>query len=104
MRSFVCHHYWNNKRDEKWMAMVTNITQHDSWCEFFIESRSTIHVLVSNGENGRIVAVPDWRASCWLSNPSDLATNKGKLGRIMKNIVDGTTVAYALQNMADLIP
>lgn len=104
MRSFICHHQWNSKRAEKWNALVTNITQHDSWCEFFIESRSSIHVFVGKGKVGRFVSIPDWRASCWLNDPVDLSFNKGKLGRVMKNTVDGATVAYALQNMADLLP
>lgn len=104
MRSFVCHHSWSAKRSEKWNAVVTDIVQHEVWCEFFIESRSNIHVFVGKGKVGRFVSIPDWRTSCWINDPGDLSFNKGKLGRLMRNTVDGTTVAYALQNLADTLP
>ncbi len=104
MRSFTCHHEWSSKRMEKWTAVVSNVEQHDAWCEFFIESRYSIHVFVGKGKVGRFVSIPDWRAACWLNDPNDLSFNKGKLGKIMKNTVDGITVAYALQNMAGFLP
>jgi hypothetical protein len=104
MRAFVCHHSWSAKRSEKWNAVVTDIVQHEVWCEFFIESRSNLHVFVGKGKVGRFVSIPDWRTSCWINDPADLSFNKGKLGKLMRNTVDGTTVAYALQNIADLLP
>jgi hypothetical protein len=104
MRSFVCRHLRSSRRYEKWDAFITDIVQHEAWCEFFIESRSNLHVFVGKGKVGRFVSIPDWRTSCWINDPADLSFNKGKLGKLMRNTVDGTTVAYALQNIADLLP
>ncbi len=104
MRSFVCRHRRSSRRYEKWDAFITEIVQHEAWCEFFIESRSNIRVFVGKGKAGRLVSIPDRRTSCWLEDPGDLSFNIRKLGKLMRNAVDGATVAHALLNIADLLP
>ena len=104
MSHFYCFHQWNKTRSEKWHAFITETIHHEDFCEVFIESRSTIRVYIGKSNVGRFICVPDWRASCWVSDLQDLSYNKTKLSKVMKNIVDGTTVAYALLELAAILP
>lgn len=104
MTSFYCSHQWTKTRSEKWQALVTETNHHEDFCEIFIKSRSTIRVYIGKSKTGRFICVPDWKAGCWISDLQDLAYNKTKLSKAMKNIVDGTTVAYALLELAATLP
>jgi len=103
MRKFACHHQWNKNRLEKWEGCISEIRKQGDYCEFTIESRSSIHVFVGSSKSGWFACIPEWRASCWLSEPSDLFFNKSKLANAMKNVVDGVTVAFAIKELADIL-
>ena len=103
MRKFACYHQWNKNRLEKWEGFISDIHKQGDYCEFTIESRSSIHVFVGSSINGRFACIPELRASCWLSDPNDLFFNKTKLAKVMRNVVDGVTVAFAINELADIL-
>jgi hypothetical protein len=104
MIGFLCEHQWSKSRTEKWEGVISEIRTKDNYCEFFIQSRSSIRVFLGFSKLGRYVCIPDWQASCWLSAPEDMSSNKVKLAKAMKNKVDGTTVACAIHKLGDILP
>lgn len=105
MTCIGCRHVWNRNRIESWDACITEMYQHGTYCEFLILSRSSIYVLVGKNKQGRrFVCVPDWNAALWVFDLDDLIFNKREFMKVMKNDVDGITVAFALQKLIDVLP
>ena len=94
--NFQCSYQWEDAT-ETWNGTITSIESYGSHYEIHIVSRSSIRVLVGISSLGLIACIPDWKVGCLLSSLKDIFFNSEQLARSMDNIVDGTTVAYALR-------
>jgi hypothetical protein len=103
MTKFYCSHQWRKDNREEWEGTVTKIQAFGSHYEIFIESRSSIRVLLGGTALGFFACIPDRQAGCWLSVPEDLCYNSEKLSSAIKNTVDGITVAYAYKSLSGII-
>ena len=91
-----------NHRTEKWSGKITDFKSYGTHYEIKIQSRSGILVLFGKTSHGAFACIPDFGAGCHLANPRDLFWNTEQLVRILGK-VDGTTVAAALNALADKI-
>ena len=103
MTRFSCSHHWRKSGREDWEGIVTSIQSYGSHYEIFIESRSSIRVLLGTGTSGLFACIPDRQAGCWLSGLEDVRYNGEKLSAAIKNVVDGITVAHAFQALSHII-
>lgn len=87
-------------RNEKWLGKITSFISYGTHYEIRIESRSGILVLFGRTTEGAFACMPDFGAGCHLVNPRDLFWNTEKLVSVLGK-VDGITVAYALQYLAE---
>lgn len=103
MTKFSCSHQWKKSDREDWEGIVTNIQSYGSHYEIFIESRSSIRVLLGTGTSGLFACIPDRQAGCWLSSLDDVRYNGEKLSAAIENVVDGITVAHAFKAISHII-
>lgn len=89
-------------RYDRWNGAVTCMKNWGSHYEILIESRSTIKVIIGRSTSGAFACIPDYDAGCHLSDLNDIFWNKERLTKILGK-VDGITVAYALQSIADKV-
>ena len=82
--------------------MITSLTKFGSHYELKIVSRSGFIVVIGKTNYGNFACIPDYDVGCHLSTLKDLFWNSERLCAIM-NKVDGITVAYALQAVAEHI-
>ena len=82
--------------------MITSLTKFGSHYELKIVSRSGFIVVIGKTNYGNFACIPDYDVGCHLGNLKDLFWNSERLCAIM-NKVDGITVAYALQAVAEYI-
>lgn len=87
---------------EKWNGRITKISEFGSLYELKIESRSGFIVIIGKTEYGNFACIPAYDAGCHLSSLKDKFWNTERLSSIM-NVVDGVTVAAALEVVADYI-
>lgn len=90
------------KKVEKWLGLVTNITNFGSHYELKIESKSGFIIIVGKTNYGNFICIPDYNIGCHLSTLQDLFWNTERLLMIM-NKVDGITVAHALKAISGYI-
>ena len=89
-------------RYERWPATITYMKNYGSHYEFMIISRSSIRVIIGRSTSGNFACIPDFDVGCHLSDLDDIFWNKEKLTKALGK-VDGITVAYALQAIADKV-
>ncbi|MGI5912754.1 MAG: hypothetical protein ACOX6E_09325 [Syntrophomonadaceae bacterium] len=97
---FSCYHQWENEKKEAWTGKVAQIYPYGSHYEIFLHSRSSIRVLVGKTCSGFFACVPDFRAGCHLSSLDDLFYNREKVLAAIDNVIDASTVAFALKHLA----
>jgi len=90
------------KKIESWSGMITKLTKFGSHYELKIESRSGFIVVIGKTNYGNFACIPDYDVGCHLAALKDLSWNSERLREIM-NKVDGITLAYALQAVAEYI-
>lgn len=91
---FECINKYKTKT-ERWKGRINSLKIYDEYYEFWIESRSSIHVIIGKTTRGRFACMPDYDAGCHLSNFLDEFWNREKLVRVLGK-VDGITVASAV--------
>ena len=89
-------------RCERWPASITYMENYGSHYEFMIMSRSSIRVIIGRSSSGNFACIPDFDVGCHLSDLKDIFWNKEKLTKALGK-VDGITIAYALQAIADKV-
>ena len=92
----------NFKGSEHWKGVIRDFRRYASHCEFRIESRSGIMVIVGKTTYGGFACMPDFGAGCHLSRPNDRFWNTESLTEVLGE-VDGITVATALQVLSGAI-
>ena len=100
---FRCSYQWDDDECDNWYGVVSQISNFSSFYEVLIASRSSIRVLIGKCTLGLFACLPDHQASCYLSELRDTFYNSEKLIYVMDNPVDGTTVACALNALADVL-
>jgi hypothetical protein len=98
---FYCNHQWEDGEKEEWSGKISRIVHYGSHYEIFIQSRSSILIVVAKTSYGLFVGIPTFKAGCYISNLKDMFFNKENLIEALNNTVDGITVACALQSLSD---
>ncbi len=101
--TFHCLHHWNDGEIDKWIGYINSINCFGSHYEVFINSRSSIRVLVGRSTSGLFACLPDFMVGCHLSKLDDVFYNKEKLNIAMDNLIDAITVANALNSISDML-
>lgn len=99
--SFICERKLR-KGIETWKGRIKYSTDLGGYYEIYIESRSSIFVILGPYSDGYFACIPDFGAGCYIAGLSDYFYNKEKLVRVLGTI-DGITVATALQSLAEVI-
>lgn len=99
--TFECIWKTQNRYD-RWQGAIAGIKNYGSHYEILIESRSFIKVIIGCSSYGAFACIPDYDVGCHLSDLHDIFWNKENLSRVLGK-VDGITVAYALQAIADKV-
>lgn len=90
------------KQNKTWNGIITKLKSYGSHYEMRIESRSGIMVLFGRTSCVYFACMPDFNAGCHLSDPIDRFWNTERLINSIGE-VDGITIAYALESIADKI-
>jgi hypothetical protein len=100
---FQCIYHNDEGRTEKWKGYIKDIYHYDNHFELYIQSRSSIHLLVGRSASGLYACIPNFQAGCYLSTLGDVFYNNERLSSALGNPIDGATVAYALKSLKDLV-
>ena len=100
---FKCCYTWENQTYKEWNGAIRLIRNYGNHFEFDIQSLSSIRVLFGKTVFGFFACMPDFQAGCHLGTPDDINYNIEKLTSAMNNIVDGVTIAYALETVSNMI-
>lgn len=95
---FECVREIDSKR-ERWQGIILGLREYASHCEFRIEARSGIMVVIGRTIRGWFACMPDFGAGCHISALDDLFWNTEQLTEVLGE-VDGITVASALCALA----
>ena len=82
-------------KTERWKGRIKSLYKNDNFYEFWIESRSSIHVIIGKHSLGGFACMPDFGVGCHISDFRDEFWNREKLIQVLGK-VDGITVASAL--------
>jgi len=85
-----------NGRKEKWYGNIINYNESKEILEMYIESRSSLHIIMGRTSFGNFVCIPNFNVGCYLSKFNDLFWNSEKLSELIGS-VDGVTAATAIQ-------
>ncbi len=97
MMIFECE--LKNKNElEKWSGNIKKFINYGSHYEIFIESRSSILILLGRSSSGGFACMPDFQSGCHIVDLDDVFWNTEKLTAVL-GTVDGITVATALYNL-----
>jgi hypothetical protein len=88
-----------SKEIERWKGVIRSFRKYASHCEFRIDSRSGITVVVGQTACGWFACMPDFGAGCHLARPDDKFWNTERLTEVLGE-VDGITVATALHALS----
>lgn len=99
--SFQCRMKLKN-RTETWNGKITNIIAYGKHYELNINSRSGFSIIIGESSTGNFACIPSFEAGCELANLKDIFWNTERLTAVLGK-VDGITVAYALNAVADHI-
>ncbi len=100
---FSCFYRWEDGEKESWTGKIDYIHNYGKHYEIYILSRSSIQVFIGKSSRGIFACMPDFHASCHLSNLNDIFYNKEKLIYAMDNAIDGTTIACALKQLKGVL-
>lgn len=101
MSTFYCKHQWENGEIEEWSGEISRILSFGSHYEIFIQSRSSMLIVIAKTSYGLFVGIPTFKSGCYISNLNDLFFNKENLIEALNNTVDGITIACAIKSIAD---
>ena len=86
------------KRLERWDGSVTNMVNHGSHYEIYINSRSGFVIIVGRCVSGGFISIPEFKVGSDLSDFGDYFWNNECLSKLM-NPVDAATVAETLRSL-----
>jgi hypothetical protein len=91
---FKCNTKFGEKKEE-WIGSIKFLKEHKNCYEIFIESRSSIMVILGETSRGKFACMPDFGVGCHLVDLKDTFWNTERLVDVLGKI-DGITVASAL--------
>lgn len=92
----------NKRKAESWKGVIKSLRANAGYYEFWIESRSSIHVIIGKTERGGFACMPDFGAGCHLVGFLDEFWNREKLVQVLGK-VDGITVASAVAAIGKML-
>jgi len=95
---FKCQTEIDGKKEE-WTGEIKGITDYGSHYEIFIESRSSITIILGRSSLGGFACIPDFQAGCHLIGLDNMFWNCEKLVSVLGK-VDGVTAATALRKLS----
>ncbi|MEL7568685.1 MAG: hypothetical protein AAGU27_27995 [Dehalobacterium sp.] len=98
--TFLCSYRWENGKKECWSGKVAQIYSCGSHYVIFLQSRSSIRLLIGKTCSGFFACIPDFWTGCHLSSLNDFFYNQEKLLLAMDNAIDASTVAFALKHLS----
>lgn len=93
--NFKCSRVLNNKK-EIWSGEIIFFINNNNSTEIYIQSRSSIHVIIGKNKYGNHVCIPNFNVGCYLATFDDLFWNTEQLVEVIGE-VDGITVANAIK-------
>lgn len=100
---FKCTHTWEDGGKEKWDGHIDSFINYGRYCEIFIISRSSIHLIFGIYSRGLFACSPDHGGTYLSNNLDDVFYNTERLSKVFDNVVDGITAAKALATIAKQI-
>lgn len=92
---FKCSRLLDTEK-EIWTGEIVSYSNNNNSTEIYIQSRSSIHVIVGESEYGNYACIPNFNRGCYLSTLDDLFWNTESLVKLIGE-VDGITVANAIK-------
>ena len=93
---FTCRVKIENGPDEIWDGKIISHTLNKEHLEMYIESRSSLHIIIGKNMLGNYACIPNFEIGCYLSDLSDIFWNTEKLCSLIGE-ADGVTVATAIK-------
>jgi hypothetical protein len=93
---FKCSHTWECGKTDVWQGHIDSLIDYGNYCEIFISSRSSIHLIFGKYSYGLFVVSPYYGGSYLSYRLDDIFFNTERLIKIFDNVVDGITAAMAL--------
>lgn len=101
MVEFKCVHEFDDGEKQEWIGKIEDIQNYGSHYELKISARGSSNIVIlGKYSSGWFLVIPSWDVGTSLSKYlSDIKYNKEKLIMITENEIDGTTIAYALNEL-----
>lgn len=101
MLEFKCMHEFDDGERQDWIGKIEYVKNYGSHYEVKISARGTSNIVIlGQYSDGWFLVIPAWDVGTSLSKYlSDINYNKEKLIMITENEIDGTTIAYALNEL-----
>jgi hypothetical protein len=93
---FRCFQTKENSKVEYWKGTIKCLTEGKELLEMYVESRSSLHIIIGKTKYGNFVCIPNYDVGCYLSRFNDIFWNTEKL-TILIGEVDAITVATAIE-------
>ncbi len=94
---FSCAHTWEDGNLEKWEGKILSLKNYGNYCEINVLSRSSLHLIFGKYSSGIFACAPYMGGTYLSSKLDDVFYNTERLSNVYNNIVDGITMAKALE-------
>jgi hypothetical protein len=93
---FNCSHTWEDGITDSWEGTIDSLINYGNYCEIFITSRSTLHLILGKYSNGIFVVSPYYGGTYLSNRLDDIFYNTERMIKVFDNVVDGVTAAKAI--------
>jgi hypothetical protein len=100
--TFKCFYHWDNI-SEYWNASIEQLDFYGSHYEIFIQNPSSMRILIGRYSSGIFALLPDYDIWRPLTNLNDFGFNQAQFVFALGNIIDGTTIAFALKELSGIL-
>lgn len=97
---FKCSHTWENGDKDIWDGYIDSFINYGGYCEIYISSRSSLHLIFGKYSNGLFACAPMHGGTYLSDRLEDIFYNTERLSKVFDNVVDGVTAAKALVMLA----
>lgn len=96
LMNFKCSHTWEDGHTDIWKGHIDSLVCYGSYCEIFISSRSSIHLIFGKYSRGLFAVSPYFGGTYLSDRLDDIFYNTERLIKVFDNTVDGITAAKAI--------
>lgn len=93
---FICRINIKDGPDEIWGGKIISYNLNKDNLEMYIESRSSLHIIIGKNMLGNYACIPNFEIGCYLSDLGDIFWNTEKLCSLIGES-DGITAATAIK-------